>query len=242
MRSSTNVALLGRFAVAVLPTRWPSRTAIATGCVILLAAQAVKAAPVIVNAGFESPDVPDASLLWGPMTDGWFFSGGGSPPQESAVVDPGGLSAFDPYNVTPAEGEQFALIDKGYIEQSISGLVIGIQATLNYSVTGSSLYDSHQPEEYRVLINGAVLASLTTTTYNAFVTHSLNFTPATTTVLVRFEALDPLEDPIDPEEFPEDEPDLLLLDNIAIQQVPEPSTLLLIAIGIAGLLARRRSR
>jgi hypothetical protein len=194
------------------------------------------AAPVVLNAGFESPNVPDVGTQWGPMVDGWSFSA------EAAVVDPGGFGAFDPYLVTPAEGEQFAMIDKGYIEQSISGFIIGVPATLSYSVTGSALYDAHQPEEYRVLINGNELANLTTTTYNAFVTNSLNFTPTTTTVLLRFEALDPLEDPIDPEEFSEDEPDLVLLDNIVVQQVPEPSTLMLIAIGIAGLIARRRFR
>ncbi|MBX9789131.1 MAG: hypothetical protein K2Y37_09470 [Pirellulales bacterium] len=177
------------------------------------------------------------------MADGWFFSAAAN------VVDPDVL-ALTPLvwqSLAPAEGQQFALLrDEGYVEESVAGFSVGVPATLSYLVTASNDDGAVGPEEYRVLINGVELASLTTTTQDAFVSKALAFTPTTSTVVIRFQALDPLANPTDPDELGEYEPDVLLLDKITVQQVPEPATWLMAlcgAVGLAcGMRAKRTSR
>ncbi len=103
-------------------------------------------------------------------------------------------------------------------------IVAGQSYTLTWDDAGRSYYDNHA---YDITVGGVTFANLTTTAGQSWSAHSETFTALTSGSLTFTGQF------ITPD-------GTTFIDNVSLSAVPEPTSLLLMAIGTLGLLAWRR--
>jgi hypothetical protein len=114
---------------------------------------------------------------------------------------------------------------------SIGGITqnLNTQANTLYEIDFSFQPDGGTTSHFSALFGGTTLIDLTNPPASAFHAYSfqaLSSGGATTTLAFNFR----------------DDPGFLFLDAVSVQGVPEPATLVLVGIGLAGLLSLRRWR
>lgn len=199
----------------------------------LLACGAAQATPItVINSSFENPDT--STYNSGPIT-GWTINGGAGVFQPNAYLPVGTLSPVVGAGfISGVVGTQTAYINSGYISQTLgSKLDFG---TYTLSVNVGDRLDTAAPNYSISLLDGTnVLASITQADFatidDGWITATLTYSSTTS----------------DPTQFlsivlAKTGGDQVNFDNVRLDHVPEPASLALFGLALAGLAVARRRK
>jgi hypothetical protein len=208
---------------------------IAIACVITLSVivGSSSAAPILVNGGFETPDIPDGTFVRSPMSTGWVFD---DPNDGSGINDPN--SAFS--NIAAPDGsQQYAFLQdnssptrNGTFFQDISGFNVGDLVFVDFFAAGRAAGSGANP--FSVSLDGMAVGLFTpmTGTFQSFST-TIPYAATTNTVRLRFDGLGNMGAGGDRTSFIDDVS--LRVIEAPISTLPEPASMLLWGVGALGL-------
>lgn len=169
--------------------------------------------------------------LWGAGNGGVGQNGSTS----TAFNGYGPTGTSDTHNFLIADGDYHATA----IQQTLTNLVVGDHYSLSFAWAAGQWinFSGATTETWNVTFGAQTQStatySLNSHSFSGWMTTTMNFTASATTQTLSFLASG----------GPSGEPPILLLDQVALYDTPEPGTLAVMLAGIAGIAAaRRRSR
>jgi hypothetical protein len=218
---------------------------------VLLNGATTANANLVTNGSFESTTAGDSSGVPSQVTNsnltGWSISGGGGAPYDFVVMNGnsgfynGYASSSVTYGPNPGEspdGGNYIAANAddnvGVLSQSIGGLNANATYAVTFYESEATTFGSDYTGYWTVSFGSTTKNSTsmpTTTGGSTWISDTIDFTATASTQLLSFVAGDT-----------SGAPPFILLDGVSVSQVPEPATLGLAAVGIAGLAAFRRWR
>ncbi len=181
------------------------------------------------GAGNSSKGIAYRSL-WG--------AGNGGVGQDGQTADAfngrGPLGASDPNNFLIADGDYH----KTAIGQTVNGLVVGDHYSLSFAWAAAQwdTFSGATTEQWQVSFGNSTgytsVYSLNSHSFSGWMNATLNFTATSTSEALSFLAYG----------TPVGEPPMLLLDDVAMYDTPEPAALatMVVGVGCLGAMVRRR--
>jgi hypothetical protein len=183
--------------------------------------------------------------------DLYFFSGTATADSANSQYDSGYNTGSEKLYATTAftgsspRGDNFVAMDGdpsvgggGGISQTINGLTIGTSYSLSFVWAASQLQSrtGQTTEDLQVNMGGQIFTTPTVTNpsngFTGWYTQAYTFTATATQELLSFLS----------QGTPSGQPPIALLTDVSVTKVPEPGTLTVLGVGLAGLMAVRRRR
>jgi hypothetical protein len=251
---------------------WKNKVGLAISVVAAshFASSGAHAGSLVLNGSFESTSIVSPAPQYAASADGgqlgyninatgwtttgynFIFAPGTADNGTGVNGQSGGLQLWGPGNgsnngmpTTSPDGGNFIAADGAYnvgaISQTISGLTAGDTYAVGFYWAGAQQYTYTTPttEQWQVSLGNQTLSTNVVNNlsegFTGWTYTTLDFTATSTSELLSFLAVG----------TPTGVPPFSLLDGVTMQAVPEPSALMLLAVGLCGVAAvslRRRAK